>query len=304
MRSQDAAITITYVVVLFVFGGCGRLDFDARPDARGDAIGGDGACAFGAFGSPVNLGAGVNSVAVDIAPALSGDALTLVFLSDRSGASDLYQATRTTTLALFGPATDLGAPNSPQMEFGATLSRDGLSLFFASDRGGSFQLYTAVRATTAAPWSAAVLVGGTIASEEVRGVTLSKDGTELFYNHVTPISELVRATRVVQGFDVVGLVTELNQGADGNPTLSDDGLTIYFETRRPPHPTDSDIYVAVRAAVGAPFGPPNPVGVVANGGLDETDPEISDDGTTLMFTAALPDSLGGPDVYQVTRSCL
>ncbi len=46
------------------------------------------------WGAPVRLDASVNSAAIEAAPTLSRDGMTLIFVSFRAGNPDLYQSTR------------------------------------------------------------------------------------------------------------------------------------------------------------------------------------------------------------------
>jgi Tol biopolymer transport system component len=121
------------------------------------------------FGAPVNLGAPVNTSSLDGGPDITADELTLVFNSDRPGGlgeRDLYLATRATTAAAFGSVVNLGPTiNTSFEEYSPSISADGLSLFFASDRPGGFgshDLWLTSRASLAAPWSAPVNLGASV----------------------------------------------------------------------------------------------------------------------------------------------
>ena len=69
---------------------------------------------------------------------LSADGLTLFFNSDRPGGSgsyDLWVTTRRTTSDPWGPPANLGPiVNSPAVEWCASISADGSTLYFCSDR--------------------------------------------------------------------------------------------------------------------------------------------------------------------------
>ena len=292
--------------VLLVVTACGRIDFDpvtamtrdGAPD--GDAPGTADACALGPFGPVTSLGPTVNSVSHEYGPTLSADGLTIVFHSDRvggMGVNDLYMSTRASTADPFGVASALTTLNSTSDEDSPWLSGDGLTLYFSSTRAAvSKRLYVTTRATTASPWAAPALVPG-FASEEVSGVALGPDGNEMFYNHESGGVLMMRGTLVPP--TVLGPVTELNQGGDGYPSLSSDGLTIYWE--RDLAGTD-DVYTATRPTVGAAFAN---LAVVSTSlpGLNDDDPEISRDGQTLVFASDRPGGVGLFDLYMATRSC-
>ena len=90
------------------------------------------------WGTPMNLGAPVNSSANDGEAVLTPDGLILFFSSDRGGGSgnyDLWVTTRQTTSAPWGPPRNLGkAVNSPSVEWCGSISPDGSTLYFTSDR--------------------------------------------------------------------------------------------------------------------------------------------------------------------------
>jgi len=90
------------------------------------------------WGKPVNVGAPVNSGANDGEAVLTPDGLTLFFCSDRAGGIgnyDLWVTTRRSTNHAWGPAINLGrSANTPATEWLGSISADGSTLYFASDR--------------------------------------------------------------------------------------------------------------------------------------------------------------------------
>ena len=100
------------------------------------------------FSPPTTL-VGVNSSARDDRPAVSSDGLTIIFSSDRAGTAgdlDLWLATRSNAQADFSNPTNLSALNSTASDGEPNFSADDRELFFISSRGGSFEIYRAVRA--------------------------------------------------------------------------------------------------------------------------------------------------------------
>jgi Tol biopolymer transport system component len=87
--------------------------------------------------SPV---AGLNTNAQDYQPTLSKDGLEIIFASGRPGGSgyvDLWYSTRPSTLDPWLPPQNLGPTvNSTAYDFHPTLSWDGTTLIFASERAG------------------------------------------------------------------------------------------------------------------------------------------------------------------------
>ena len=109
----------------------------------------------GAFGAPVNV-IELNSAADDSRPAVSADGLQFFFTSQRIGSvvsgsapsSDLWTATRSSTAHAWSPPVNLAALNTAATEAAPTLSADGTTLLFNSNRPGGqggLDLYIATR---------------------------------------------------------------------------------------------------------------------------------------------------------------
>jgi len=99
----------------------------------------------------------------------------------------------------------------------------------------------------------------------------------------------------------VGTLDELdstNGTDDGWPTVTPDGLTLYWESARGPN---RDIYGATRPQLGATFGPLALVPGINDPMWDDGDPDISFDGQTLVFDSARGDGQHD-DLYFSTRT--
>ena len=84
-----------------------------------------------------------------------------------------------------GPTTtNVGLVNSPSAEFHPAISKDGLSLYFSSDRPGTFgrlDLYVSQRGSTEAPWGLPMNLGPMLNSaSDDQSPALSRDGHYLF----------------------------------------------------------------------------------------------------------------------------
>src|SRR6266516_2499767 len=86
-----------------------------------------------------------------------------------------------------------------------------------------------------------------------------------------------------------------SQDFDGGPSISADGLSLYFITDRDVV-GGGDIWVAIRSSTSEPFGPPESLGAPVNSSEDEGSPSISADGLELFFDRA-PDGR----IYVATR---
>ena len=162
-------------------GGSGGLDIwlSTRTDPNND---------FG-WTIPVNLGAVINTTFEDSSAIYFVDpstgAGTLFFSSDRSsvGFADVYQSTRNAD-GTFNPPSPVNELNSAATEFRLAIRRDGLELFFSSNRLGPATIvavFTSTRASTSAPWSPPVYVAGISNAGSNSQVALSPDGSILYW---------------------------------------------------------------------------------------------------------------------------
>jgi len=88
---------------------------------------------------------------------------------------------------------------------------------------------------------------------------------------------------------------------DDNPTLSADELLLCFTSLRPGATGESDIWCAERSSSSDAFGEPSPVDVANQEGF-EASPALELDGLALWFGSDREDSLGGSDIFVVTRA--
>lgn len=160
----------TFLFVSSRPGGCGGDDLYAT---RLHATRG--------WASPRNLGCAVNSATNEASPSLVET--ELYFCSTRGGLSDIYVSPFDGDS--FGAPSAVGALNTDASDSRPNLRRDGLEIFFDSDRAGglgAIDLWTSTRATTSDAWSAPVNLGGNVnsAANDLRP-SLSWDGASLYF---------------------------------------------------------------------------------------------------------------------------
>ena len=184
-------------------GGFGRNDIyvsrrqNKREDLPTDPSGG--------WQEAVNLGPNINTSFGEQAPFVFEDEVTgittLYFNSNRvANQHDIYASTLQPD-GTFGPAAPVAELNTPYVEQHPMLSRDGLQMFFVSDRPGStagsdglrsLDIWVSTRASTSDPWGTpenlddvnASLGGGPINSMFFEGrPALSFDGTVLYFHN-------------------------------------------------------------------------------------------------------------------------
>jgi hypothetical protein len=136
---------------------------------------------------PVNLGPIVNGPAWDHCPSISEDGLTLVFGSNRekigtsySTACYIYMTTRPTTNDPWEEPIRLGSMINPGLAYDsdyASISEDGLSLYFRLWSSDETALWIATRTSVTDTWNRTVNFG-------LRGVSprFSADGSIMYFS--------------------------------------------------------------------------------------------------------------------------
>ena len=91
---------------------------------------------------------------------------------------------------------------------------------------------------------------------------------------------------------------------DQGPSVSADGLTLFFGSSRPGGLGELDLWVTTRASTADPWQSPVSLGPPVNTEYEEAAPSISTDGLTLYFNSNRPGSLGYNDLYTTRRASL
>jgi Tol biopolymer transport system component len=147
------------------------------------------------WGTPVNVGAPINSTANDLTPTISGDGLIFVFASTRAGGKgsyDLWMSTRATIQDDWGAPVNIGGVvNNGSFDAEPSLSSDDRALVFSSRRPGGFgdiDLWMTTRKTHSDPWGPPANLGPGINSwGHEGGAAISADARMLyFYTHTPP----------------------------------------------------------------------------------------------------------------------
>jgi hypothetical protein len=261
------------------------------------------------FGVPRNLGPVVNSSASDGSPDISPDGLTLYFDSGRPGGQgdwDIWVTTRT-------PGGDWGTPvplpapvNGPYADSGPSLSADGLSLYFGSNRSdgyGNYDLWVSTRKSTDAPWEPPVNLGAKVNGPYYDNhPSISADGLSLYFDSMRPgglgydIWVTTRATLNSPWGTPVNLGWAINDiSIELSPSIFGDNLVLLFDSRY----LDRDIWMARRPTAQDPWEPAAALPAPVNTWDYETDPSLAADGSMLYFGTYWPGGAGGQDLWQV-----
>jgi WD40 repeat protein len=219
----------------------------------------DGPNGYGSIGfEPVNLGPSINTASSEFQITLTADGLTMYFVSDRAGTlggNDVWVAKRQDPNAPWGPAVNLGPNiNSPANEAGPFLTPDGHCLYFTSRRPGGLS------------------------------------GSDLWKSCRDSLDE------------EFGANPSVNLGPPLNSAFDDDGgafyvdpstglLVIIFPTTRPPNQGDLDYWTATQNPDGT-WSDPVPVNELNTPFRENGHPSISPDGLTIYFSSRRPGRLG------------
>ena len=118
--------------------------------------------------TPINLGETINTPYHDGSPYLSGDSLTIYFDSNRPNPngdnnSDIWCAKRATPDSPWNEPENLGPViNTPENEADPAITKDGISLIFASNRNGTIgngDLWLSRRINTSGQWQEPINLG-------------------------------------------------------------------------------------------------------------------------------------------------
>jgi OOP family OmpA-OmpF porin len=142
---------------------------------------------------------------------------------------------------------------------------------------------------------------------------ISADGLELYFHSNRPggsggidlwVSK--RPTKDAAWGASVNLGPTVNSAANEMaPTISADGLELYFVDYQAPRPGGSgksDIWVTRRQTKSGEWGQPVNLGPVVNSPGEEITPEISFDGLELYFETDRPGGLGSDDLWVSKRA--
>lgn len=89
---------------------------------------------------------------------------------------------------------------------------------------------------------------------------------------------------------------------DGGPSISNDGLTIYFASERPGGLGGADLWVTTRPTISEPFGPPQSLGPTVNSASDDACPGLSPDELSLFFCSWRSGGFGDYDLWVSRRA--
>jgi hypothetical protein len=268
-------------------------------------------------GIPTNMGPTVNSSSHDAAPSLTADGLSLFFNSRRPngyGSWDLWVTTRATKEDDWGVPENLGSiVNTESVEVSPSISADGLTLFFDSDRSGGYgnsDLWVTSRTATSEPWGEPINPGPAINSYHKEfAPAYSSDGSTLYFCSNRSGSEigweLLVTRRAATGNNwSIPFSPASTTGNPAvfktlcNPNISADDLILFFDCTLPGCGA-VDIWVTTRLDVSDVWARPINLGTTVNSMYNDATSCLSADGSTFYFGSDRPGGEGGWDLWQV-----
>jgi len=298
-----------------------------RTDAPSDvSLADNSECAAGkpyCYDTPVHLNALINTPGFEGKPSLSADGLELYFVSDRPGAlggpgdQDIYVSRRESTHDDWGAPERVPPPiSSAFFDITPSISRDGLALYFASNRPGPFSppwpdLWVSHRASVDDPWGEVVNLGPGVNTPLFEGsISVSDDELTAYFAGVTPdfVFKIYVSTRnsTDEPFGPRVLV-DPPINSDGHaygPALTPNGHTMFFAAGNdnPFAPgAINHIYVSERKNKHESWGAPIYLDTIncptCFGGL----PAIRGNGKEICWMGDRGDSYGDKDIYCAQR---
>jgi WD40-like Beta Propeller Repeat len=207
--------------------------------------------------------------------------------------------------------------NSPHGDRHPAISKDGLTLYFTSDRPGGLggdDIWVSHRADLDDPWGQAQVLGSSINTAATEyAPTLSRDQHWLLFISTRPGGfggeDIWASYREHTHSDDWQLAKNLGPAinsayGDGGPTLLQDGDTgtvaLYFASDRPGGVGDLDIWASVMNSDGT-FGPATNVAELNSPGRDSRT-SIRGDGREIILTSNRAGGEGGLDLWVSTRA--
>ena len=245
---------------------------------------------------------------VDWSPMISSDLLELYFTQYVGpNDDDILVVRREHVDDPWGVAESVGdLVNSPSSENTGTLSYDGLTMIFGSQRPGGFggwDLWISERVDTDREWGEPVNLESINTPRGEATPSLSKDGLTLYFGTVVYPRDPPR-----DGGKDIWFSTRENANVDWSeperlngvnsdffdsfPSISPDGLAIYFASTRPGSYGNEDIYVAWRDSVDDEFGEPLNLGPAINTPNIDIGPYVASDGSLYLTRNGVRNQVG------------
>jgi Tol biopolymer transport system component len=259
-------------------------DIDA-PAITPDGASPDAAIMLGPWGTPTEITSLETPGTNETDPTISMNRLTAVVAT--STADDIYLCKRTLATDPF-TCNVFTAINSTATEKSPELSPSGSTLYFATNRGGNYDIYYSTLSGTT--WSNPTRDDAVSSAGDESDIALSPDGLTAAVLQNGTVNHIALATRTstAQPFGTLTVHNELEVTADiAAPTLTNGGAVMYFHAG-----ATRDIYMTVRKANGT-YNTPVLV-TELNTTLRDAAPFVSADDRYMVFER-------DGNIYQTSR---
>ena len=271
---------------------------------------------FTEWSTPANLGAPVDSIFGESAPAISKNGLSLYFTSNHPGSideSDLWVSQRSSVDEPWGTPVNLYVLNSDAFDQAPALSRDEHYLFFATNRpggSGGLDIWVSHREQIHDDfaWEPPVPLAGVNSAVNDAGPTyFENEGgrPQLYFQSQRAggagFADIYVSEQQEDGtWGAPQRVVELSSKfQEQRPSIRFDGLEIVFQSNRPPS-LGFDLWESTRESVNDAWSDPVRIDNV-NSPQTEGQPYLSGDGMTLYLNSDRPGGQGGGDLWVSTR---
>jgi beta-lactamase regulating signal transducer with metallopeptidase domain len=213
------------------------------------------------WGSPVSIPQLATPVRPAEGPTVTEDELLMYFFGDATGNSvnEIYQSTRPSASDPWGQPVNIGPPvNSPFRDRHPSISPDGLTLYFVSNRDNPSQsqldIYVAQRDLRTNPFGAPVRLGSQVNTDfNEGGVEVSSNGLLLLFHSDRDGPSTEQDIFYSARFSInepwgpaqkLGPTVNSANSAQGLPSISSEGRFLYYgATSDPTNFNTSDLFV-------------------------------------------------------------
>lgn len=260
------------------------------------------------FAPPRRLDTG-DPLGGNAAPHVSPDGLTIYFVTSRAGGSggnDIWTATRSDASAPFESAVPVTALNTDVGEHSPSLTADGKTVYFASDRDGGkgdYDLYVASRPSAAAAFGTPSPLGVNTEKRDIFPILVANGSAIYFISTVTGAFGVFRADLPAGAATRLGTPPNFSLPAQtASVAVSDDELTMVFSTDQtdPNRVGGTDMWIAGRRSTRDAWTGARPLREV-NSPKEDYAHYLTADGCTLYFSSDRDSDAGRPDIYFATR---
>ena len=245
-----------------------------------------------AYTTPTRITALDDVASDDADPSLTSDRREIYFTSGRGGGNDIWKSTRPSVDAEWSPPIPVDELNTELSDHSPEVSLDGLSIIFATQRAGGAgksDLWIASRDTRNAIWSDLQPLTILNSDSGEGDPTLTADGLLLVFNSQREGTSRLYFSSRESRTDVWSAPKPMPELDDdrgvSDAFLADEGLTIYFASRRPGGKGDRDIWRATRSSRAEPFSMITHIPELSSPG-DDRDPWLSPDGRFMAISIA------------------